>query len=503
MKGLPVEGLRLTGQINRRPRWRLAPRRPRGDEGNLVLTVVLLFVVVALAATTLSAILGGVPTALQSQSGAYVVAQARAGVSDALFRLDQMGDNPVDFCVGDPPASALPGDLTPASCAPSGPTPLPSVPALRYYVVDALSAPTQAGVTDEFQLVVHTSSSGQSRNADAVLYREADDFGFFGVSGFTTHGALKQATVAVVGNGGQPSQGNVYLGVGPGATASCSGNDSNTHISTVGEHGANVSSCPQPVQQSNQLEPASPAVCAPGQSSQAFAPCVDTASFAASNGVSYCPLPGSGIANTLSPGSSLAPPPPQATSSASQPVFDCATGGAAVTITTGDPLPFGLSDIPPGSYYLDSNAVTIGEIDPKYLDGPVNLYILPQGCTPTSCPAPSENSACPVSSSPSLSLTADNNVASGATPPPGEPSDWNVYFEGSDFSPSNKIWFDGTLYAPDASLISNGANGLKLYGALVLNCWTINGSPNLTFAYPFHTRQYIVNWSVTDFRISS
>lgn len=466
------------------------------------MTVAMMLVVGAVATGAVMAELGGGPTASQSQLSSDVVAQAHAGISDALFRLDQMGNHPSPFCVGAPPADALPSGLTLASCVPSGPTPLPSAPDLQWYVVSAVSGTLPAGVTNEFDITVHATSSNQQRTASAVLYREADDFGFFGVSSFTSNGALKQANVEVVASKGQASQGSVYFGVGPGGTASCSGNDANSQIKTVGQRGSTVTSCPQPTDATTALEPSSPSVCASHQSTSAFAPCVDTSSFATSGGSDYCPLPGSGVPNVLPTSQSLLAPPPAPDSGATSPVFDCSSGGAALTVTTSASLPFQLSKIPAGTYYLDSNAVTLGEIDPSDLAGPVNLFILPAGCTSLSCPEPAATPSCPSSTSPSLTIAADNNVPSGATPPPGNPADWNVFYEGAGLSVAKKIWFDGSLYAPDASLTSDGATGLKLFGSLVLDCWTVNGAPTLTFAYPFSAQQYVVNWSVTDFKLS-
>ena len=122
---------------SRHQRWtgyRVDRLRDRGEEGNLVVVVILVAVmalVVGIAVATLAPTFGVAHT---SQTGEQAVAEANAGLSDALFHLDQLGDNAASFCVGNPPANLL-SAANLASCYVTGTSPLPSAPGLRYYVV--------------------------------------------------------------------------------------------------------------------------------------------------------------------------------------------------------------------------------------------------------------------------------------------------------------------------------------------------------------------------------
>jgi Tfp pilus assembly protein PilX len=87
--------------------------RPRDERGNMIVVVsvimVLLFLSIAVVARTTS----GLRSTRQGQDFSAALAQADAGLSDALFRIDQLGNDPATtFCVGDNAActvSSVPG----------------------------------------------------------------------------------------------------------------------------------------------------------------------------------------------------------------------------------------------------------------------------------------------------------------------------------------------------------------------------------------------------------
>ena len=62
------------------------------------------------------------------------------------------------------------------------------------------------------------------------------------------------------------------------------------------------------------------------------------------------------------------------------------TKKAPCSTTSCASLPFGLSTIPPGSDYFDSNAVTVGELDASCFGGEVSIYDLPAACGSNACP---------------------------------------------------------------------------------------------------------------------
>lgn len=95
------------------------------EDGSLVLVVIVIVLLLLLASVTLAAVIPGFRAATTAANGEQAVAQANAGLSDALFRLDQMGDNVTDFCVGNPPASLIPTGVT---CMVGGASPFRALP---------------------------------------------------------------------------------------------------------------------------------------------------------------------------------------------------------------------------------------------------------------------------------------------------------------------------------------------------------------------------------------
>ncbi len=508
------------------------PPFARGNEdGSLVLVVIIVVLLLLLASVTVAAVIPGFRIATTAANGEQAVAQADAGLSDALFRLDQMGDNVTDFCVGNPPASLIPSGLT---CMVSGSSPLASAPGLQYEVATDVAPPLPAGVVNEVVITSHAVAGNQQRTVTSTVYRVADGFGLFGVSGLDSRGALSQSNVFEVGGypvSGPLVGGTVDVGVGPSGTANCTGSSTGTSIVTIGQQGSNSpssSQCPNWTQEPTSFEPAAPTICSAGQVSTAFAPCVNTSDFATNGvgGATYCPLPGSGIPNTLSTSTVITPPSQNA-------VFDCSsTNGAPITVMTGASLPFGLSQIPAGTYYFNSNAVTIGNINPALLAGATNMFILPSACTTGSggnaCPqyAPTSGSnqvetggGCSLppnaNTNVSLALGSSAYVNSLTSSNPGWPNQPKPYFSPGDPANLTVYWsgnnqvvtkganvFDGELYAPGAIVINDGNTGPQIFGSMILNCFQEHGGPNLYLVYPQHPRQFLLGWSVTNYSIT-
>jgi len=414
-------------------------------------------------------------------------------------------------------------------CAsPAGTEPLgAAAPGLRYYVVSEVTGTLPKGVTNELQLTSYGVAAGESRTITATLYEEASSYGFFGVSGFTLNGSIANAAVATVG-GSTAATGSVLFGGGQSSYLSCNGGTGGT-VTITGEGGFQQKSCGATSSSSN-LEPTAPTMCAPGQLSTAFAPCIDASSssdFATVGGSQFCPLPATGIDSSLQSASGV-------TSTNDSPdglgtVFDCSSNGGPVTISTSTSV-FGLSSIPSGNYYLNSNDVTIGNLDYTALanstvnstvKSTVNIFILAKSCgSGTSCAitAPSTPTACP-SNPPGTdtSLTIGGNVNTSSTlstknnetpppPPPGDPGSLSIYWEAPVGSVldggSSSYWYDGSLYAPAADFVDTGNKAMNLYGSLILGCWTVDGGPNLTFAYPFHNAVPVLAWTVASYRIT-
>jgi hypothetical protein len=505
-------------------------RRPCEDEGNLVLVLVLIVALSLLAVATLASLVPTFAVAHTSQTGEEAVAQANAGLDDALYHLDQLGDNVASFCVGSPPASLM-SSAGLSSCFLTGSVPLSNAPYLQYYVARTVSSSLAAGLTDELQITSFAEVGGEKRTVTATVYRVADSFGVFGVSGFNANGALKQAAVYEVGGFPATSfqnSGTVYVGVGPAGVAACKGNSNGSLITTVGENGATNTGCPSWSPTNLQVDPANPTICSSGQVSSAFAPCIDTSSFATYGGQPYCPLWGSGIPNSVSTATNIAS---SLSAPSSTAVFDCASGdyggtaGSAVTVgasSTGCPptgtLPFGFNKIPAGSYYFDSNQFSVDNLDSCLVTGRVNFYVLPASCTTTSSncsefkPTSSSGSGSNCGSVPQTSdvglalVGSDVNASPAAQSPfdftPGDPSNFNLYWSGKgQVTLSKGLVLDGQYYGPSSVWRSTGT-GYETFGSIVTNCMAVDGSPTFYLVYPEHPKSYLMNWTMTNYAIT-
>jgi Tfp pilus assembly protein PilX len=87
--------------------------RARSEHGNMVVAVSVMMVLAMLSAAVVARTLAGLRSTRQGQDFSAALANADAGVSDALFRIDQLGSAAASaFCVGPDPActvSSVPG----------------------------------------------------------------------------------------------------------------------------------------------------------------------------------------------------------------------------------------------------------------------------------------------------------------------------------------------------------------------------------------------------------
>lgn len=502
-------------------RWTTRECRFHGDDsGNLIAVLILIVVLALLITVTVEALVPTFGTASTSQFGENAVAQANSGLSDALFRLDQLGDNASSFCVGTGiPSSLLTNaGLTSSDCLSGSGPPLSNAPGLQYYVVRSISSGLKNFETSEVEIDSHAVVKGQARTVTALIYRVADGFAVFGKTSITANGSLTNAPVYSVGGFPLTSPvegGTVYIGVGGGGTITCNGTNGGKIIE-IGQNGSTNtnSKCTNYQSQTTNFSPNEPTVCSGSTSSSAFSPCIDTSNFARTNGSTgsyYCPLPGlpASIQNPGNVSSVSVNPGPDA-------VFNCSSNGAAVTIgstttptessscpsSTEPPVspqvPGISSGVPPGSYYFDSSALTIAELDPcLFTNGNVSIYDLAQQ-----------------PSSATLALNGQYmNAAQGTDSPlnfyPGNPSNFSLYWNGTGtisgptgggYNSKNPWVFDGYLYAPGASLTLS--NGDEIFGSMVVNSLTVQGSPNFYLVYPQHPKQFLQNWTVSHYEIT-
>src|SRR5207302_2014438 len=76
-------------------------RMSRPERGNVIVAMAIIMVLAMLSAAVVARTISGQKAARQGQDFSGALAQADAGVSDALFRIDQLGTAPAaNFCVG-------------------------------------------------------------------------------------------------------------------------------------------------------------------------------------------------------------------------------------------------------------------------------------------------------------------------------------------------------------------------------------------------------------------
>jgi len=483
------------------------------DSGSIILVLILSVALIIASVVAVSSVTGGISTAQRSTAGGQAVAQANAGVSDALARLDQMGRNVTRFCVGAiPQGVALPYSavtVVGVPCSPIGPAQLLASPGLAYYSFGVGNGNWTGSITSIAQV------GGATRIATANVYQVQDRIGLFAVSSMSLNGALGQSSVSELGGGGVPisDTGTVAVGTGPSGSITCSGNvPDESKFVWIGGSGATLDGCGS-LTPSGNLVPADPTVC-DGALSTAFAPCIDAVAtgFATSNGEPYCPIPG---ITGLTPGVVAAPGPTVPPSGA---VYDCQTmpGSGPVSISTTQ-----ADSLPAGSYYITANSVTVGSIDSSSsasaFGGPANFFIFPNACysgqpgwgsdlcAAASAGSPTARTGCASSAPPAQSLALSgpiNYLSGGATS--GDPADMNIFWAGcgpvSLGTGAETAQLAGALYAPGGTVTVD--SHFTLVGSMVVGSFMMEGTPTLDFTYAELTPSVMQGWTEVNYAIS-
>jgi hypothetical protein len=83
-------------------------RGRRDERGNIIVVMAVMMILLFLSVAVVSRTVSGLHSTRQGQDFSAALGNADAGVSDALFRIDQLGDGPAaTFCVGDDPACSV------------------------------------------------------------------------------------------------------------------------------------------------------------------------------------------------------------------------------------------------------------------------------------------------------------------------------------------------------------------------------------------------------------
>lgn len=251
----------------------------RDERGNMVVAVGVIMVLGLLSAAVVARTLAGLKSTRQGQDFSAALANADAGLSDALFRIDQLGNAPAStFCVGSNGACTL--------------TTVPAAPGMQY---------TARRVDDNTYTVLSKGMvNGQPHAIEATVSRTYTyPYVIFGRSAVTFNGNTGNYDPV---SGAGPietvdANNNVVLSPAPDVATdgqvTCNGSSSPAHHQNYYKGGG--TSCANGYLVSGTYNPQDPAPSCPAAPNVPPTPCVPS-------GVLPCPAVGGTLPASLLPG---------------------------------------------------------------------------------------------------------------------------------------------------------------------------------------------------------
>ena len=415
----------------------------REDErGSMIIAITITLVLVVLSSLLVALVIGNQDLIVSRQKVFSGVNGADAGLSDALFRLDQgitdTGTTGV-MCLN-------PSDSNCTITLGSG---SPQLSGIEYVArtVPANTAPDAA--TKWIVQAIGNASTGFKGAVQETLTRSSKyPFALFGKQGLTFTGNTQGGV-----NFGSFTPG----GPGVGTYTPCSDSTSSPPCLLLGSDGSISCSGPSPAG-------------------------VEGIIFATGSGG------GSDSCGTASSQNSIyqvpdpvAPPGAQA----------CPNGG---NLGSG----YGYPTIPPGVYLCTSTVNISGSIADGSTTDPVQLYIM-TGSTASNFLAVAGGSQ--INTTLAVGSLTSSGPPSGSTLPSSQlfqvftNSNGNLTSNGS----SNSFIFAGILYAPDAYLTNNGCKS-EFLGTVTINTYTCHGGPNLSFWYDNSLSTDWGSWQISGYQ---
>lgn len=432
----------------------------RAEDGGLVVALAVIMVLTMLSAAVLVVSLSDVKSVGSQQNYSAALGQAQAGVSDALWRIDQGAS--ATFCVG--PS---------AQCSVKQ---VPAAPGAQYTAT--LTSPGQFTIRSQ-GIVAGVSHVVQ----ETVTANPAYPFAIFGTSSIKLNGTKNSVSGA---------------GIGSDGSVQCDG-QGNDGTEQVAYGNATLSSqCANPHRLPNSTyAPPQPTVCATGQAWSNSAPCVPAALVPSSPGClvsgTYQDVPvsvsTSGTTATI-PGSQ----------NGLQPGVYVCSGMTSVNFQSNN---MGMpSNMPATAADGDGDGANGAANDFDADDG-VQIYLFPPAGGTTDLH---------LYETPGQSIDINyygsgSMPGSGSTPPtchsgnyPGDPTKMRTYMAGDGTidtsSGSDTSCYAGLIYAPAAAMTTNS---LTVDGSIVVGSFTENGNPHLTVNYDQRMGQLTAPWSVADY----
>jgi Tfp pilus assembly protein PilX len=408
-------------------------RRPRDDRGSLIIAISVILVLTLVCAAIVAEVAGNQQNVVYRQNAANSVAGANAGLSDALFRIDQ--------------GSTAEGSGTEFYVTPTCSTGLDS-----RCVGNSVSAAanvtykaTQVNATKWTLQSESTTRKSVSAVGETVSRTAQYPFALFGNQGLNFDGTAPQAFGTYTSN-------NISSTTNPDTSAADCTNGTGLSCVAIGSNGT--------------------IACNGGIGSN-----VTSVYYSGGGGISgSCgtPSPISTVYNLTIPGNPTGA------------YFGCPNGGqlgSNQTVASGLTVPGVNAPLPAGTYLCSNQEVVInGNMS---VSGSVTIDIILDSAT---------NTAMVNAGTPTLDITAYSyvNVSTAITtdPPPANqqlPDATLLTIQSNSTgtvgdSNGHGYWYGGVLNAPNASLVGDGCKSVY-FGAAVINTLTCNGGPHLSVYY--------------------
>lgn len=423
-------------------------KRSRDDSGNIIVALMIILVIVTLSGAVMARVVGNEEIITGRQHMDTNVGGADAGLSDALFRLDQgtadSGTSGV-MCLN----AANPAD---ANCQVRSSSSTPQLAGVSY-VAHTVPAGTPSASATEWQI----QAEGDTQNGTGAAVQETLSrsslypFALFGKTSLTFTGNTQ-------GNFGTftpgPNRADNFTTCPATATA--------TPCLLIGSDGTVSCSGPSP----KSVEGVYYNTGSGGGS--------DSCGSSQSENVTY---------NMPDP---VVPPGAQA----------CPNGG-----NLGSGATPSYPTIAPGTYLCTSEVTVTGTLTVTPTSGPVQLYIMIPAAQNTSGSTffyPAADSQI------NTSITYSDMTGGGPQATDTLPTSqlFQVFTNSIgvlDVNGTHGFVFGGILYAPDASLTANGCKSF-LFGSATINTYTCHGGPNLGVYYDSSLSQDFGPWQVSGYQ---
>jgi hypothetical protein len=430
----------------------------------MIIALIIIMVVMALGAVLAAQAIGNESIVVNRQSNAKAIAAANAGISDALFRLDQGVDSGT-FCVKAGDSSCLQGGaaIPIQQQMPLGTT----VSYIATKVNDAKWTIQSVGTVNGVQGAVQETVTRQSQYKYAIFGQAGLDFNGKSVNGFGNYSPGSAVT-------GNPLN---CPDVAPDPpTDPPNPNPTNPVCVEIGSNG--TINCPGTSHSANQDLPLSVLADYYSGGGGVSGACGTTQPFDTLYNLPDKPPP---AGNYQCPGNLT-------TDSKGNKVAQLGTGYGQPTIGTTDPTQ------QPTIYVCNNTYVSIqGNLQ---VLGPVQFYIELDSATNQALNA---NPGIPTLD---IATGATVNVTPPAPPTTLPDAKLLQIFTNSTGTIGRKsngaFYYGGTIYAPNASLTDAGCQSVY-YGALVINSFRCNGGPNMTIYYDKDLANLYGPWVTTGY----